>query len=153
MPRGTIRYGWTLEYNEWERLRGALASRAWRRTQLDSVFQDSVPQCSGVYLICGHPCASCRDPFGSFYGVVYAGQARSLRRRFIEHCTRPKREIAAARACMHMRRLDYWFCEADIEDLCNLEGVLIGTLGPPANIIEAPRIKARLGNPVPAGQA
>jgi hypothetical protein len=153
VPRGTIRYGWTLEYNEWERLRSALASRVWNRARLESVYRESVPQRSGVYLICGSPCATHREPFKYLYGVVYAGQASSLRRRFVEHCSRPKSEIAAAKECMHLRRLDYWFCEAASEDLSYFETVMIQTLGPPANLIEAPRIKGKVGQPLPAGQA
>jgi hypothetical protein len=152
MAYSTIRYGWTLQYDDWSKLTAELSERKWARVPLEAVYQDSVPSRAGIYLICGTPRGPDQRPFRDLYGVLYAGQANSLRRRFCEHCQRPKRELAAAHACMRSG-LDYWYCSAASGELNRLEGALIRALGPPANLIDAPKITARIGQPVPANAA
>ena len=152
MPGAGFKRGWALRLKQWEQLSNSLGSRDWKRVSLHPDYQDGIPKAPGVYVICGTPrIPDCR-PFKSLFDVIYAGQARSLRRRFLEHCYTPKSELLEARASLRPE-LDFWFWEADQSDLCRLESMLIKTLGPTANAIAAPAIKARLGEPVPASQA
>ena len=142
-----MRKGWSLDPDQWQLCVSLLTGTQWGKCFLESLYRDVVPEASGVYLICARPQKIGRR-FPELYEVVYVGQdGVSLRRRFLEHCNRPKPEIARLRRCYYMP-LDYWFCQAPSEMLSRLEGVLIDSFGPPANLQR--KLTARLGPAQPA---
>lgn len=129
---------------------GRVASTNWKQVNLESLYQDTVPESSGVYIICASPPNSEPPVFSRLYEVIYAGQEGvSLRRRFLEHCSRPKPEIQSAVDCLK-HPLEYWFTQVGREDLDTLESVLIDCFGPPANKVRKLVIKARLKPAEPA---
>jgi hypothetical protein len=142
-----MRKGWSLEGEQWEAFFAILTGTAWTKCYLEAMYRDVVPASAGVYLICARP-REVLPHFPPLYEVVYVGQEGvSLRRRFLEHCTRPKLEIQKSRGCFRPP-LDYWFCQAASVDLDKLEGVLIDSFGPPANLVR--KLTVRLGPGQPA---
>jgi len=145
-----MRNGWSLVKEDWKRLVVRVAGTNWGHVSLDPLYRDTVPDSAGVYMICASTRITNQLVFSRLYEVVYAGQeGASLRRRFLEHCNRPKEEIKKACDCLRPP-LDYWFTTAPLGELDGLEGAVIDCFGPPANLVRKLTIKARLGPAEPA---
>lgn len=144
-----MRYGWTLKATDWHKLAEITSGTTWGHTALDSLYRDTVPDEPGVYAICARAGTATDGLLCCLYDAVYIGKAElSLRRRFLEHCTKPKAELAQAAECFRLP-MDFWFTEADADIVAELESRLIDCLGPVANCIRG-RIPAKLGTPQPA---
>src|SRR5262245_9721589 len=130
-----MRYGWTLERLEWDRLIKVANGTSWFHVRLAPLYRDSAPENAGVYAICARIPFLTQRPFEVLYNVIYIGKdGSSLRRRFLEHCRVPKQEIAQAKQCFS-DNLDYWYTAVDSNYIDNLEACLIECLGPTANLI------------------
>ena len=146
-----MRYGWQLDASRWNRLAKVCGTREWTRTYLEDTYQDVVPNCPGIYLIC----SSVQDGitasgtptklYGRLYNAVYVGQAENLRGRFGQH-VRGYRKVSKARAIF--RRLDYWYTRVLKTELDAVEQCFLDVLGPAAN---DRNVVARVGTPIPAG--
>ena len=143
-----MRHGWTLEKQEWDMLLPIVSQTRWSKTKFDSLYRDRVPESTGVYAICSSPLDFTQRLFKALYNIIYVGKSKSLRRRFIEHCNRPKLEIEMARHCFG-DSLEYWFTEVSLEQIDELEARLIDCFGPPANLVRG-HIPARIESPHPA---
>jgi hypothetical protein len=143
------RNGWTLNKQQWDHLIQIVSGTEWRKSSLDSLYQDDIPTSAGVYAICCGVSYLPSRPFGKLYNVIYIGKAESLRKRFLDHCMRPKIEIRQAKQCFR-EILDYWFTSVTPDRVDELESCLIDCLGPPGNLIGGRRILARIGSPRPA---
>ena len=118
----------------------------------------SVPETSGVYVICARP------PYPTTLGraaytVLYAGKVRrlprTLRARFVEHCDRPTPILRPLLLCFHPNVHFWWSSVADSEEIDRTETLLIESFNPPANMIRAPGtavLLARLGRTRQASQ-
>jgi len=88
--------------------------------------------------------------------VIYAGQSKALRRRFLEHRNSPNEAIESYVAC-YSTRIRFWFAEvAEAERLNRLEHFLIEAFNPPCNERGAPQgasFRGRLGAGQPIGSA
>lgn len=146
-----MRHGWTLKQHEWDCLLPVIRGTQWSKTWLHPLYQDSIPECLGVYAICATPRIRNldQDLFNSLYNVIYIGKVDkgTLHRRFLQHCNQPKPDIVMAKRCFG-NNLEYWYTEVDLDRINELEARLIGCFGPPANRISG--IAARLGSPRPA---
>jgi hypothetical protein len=80
------------------------------------------------------------------YNAIYAGQTTNLRQRFRKHVQGYGDVVHAKNA---FRRLDFWFASVESADLNDIEQLLLDSLGPTANV---KNVKARIGEPVPAGR-
>jgi hypothetical protein len=146
-----MRYGWSLDKEQWQTLIRTTATITWSRVHLRDLDRDSIPERPGVYVICAKVKGFGQGVFSELYNVIYAGQdGVSLRRRFLEHCGKPKVELRSAQNC-YIYPLEYWYSVVEVEQLDEIEGALIDCLGPPANLVRKLTIKARLGRPQPAG--
>jgi len=151
-----MEYGWSLERIDWDEVPTTVSDAAsWRAVQLTPRDAVTVPATSGVYVVCsGVPGKKPRVPpgirnvFEMFYTAVYVGRTDDLRRRFEEHCSRPKPEISKSRECFG-ENLDFWFIRLDPGDIADVEGRLIKCLGPSANRI-AGTIRVQIRPAVPA---
>ena len=142
-----MRHGWTLEKQQWDHLLTVVSGTSWSNTKLDQLYRDSIPEGSGVYAICCTVPDATQRLFKALYNVLYIGQSKSLRRRFLEHCNRPQRGVTEVKQCFG-ENLDYWFTEVNPDRIDELEACLIDCFGPPANRIRG-RIPARVGTPKP----
>ncbi len=143
-----MRYGWTLEIQEWDKLLKLAAETQWSRVNLRALDRDSVPETPGVYLICVKIPKLTQRPFGKLYNVIYVGMTESsLKRRFLEHCSSFKTEALQAKQCFG-EIIDYWYCTIDSVLVAELEACLIDCLGPTVNKIAG--LRARIGTPVRA---
>ncbi len=143
-----MRYGWSLNLEPWQALDKAVSHCEWHRTYLDPDYATQVPTFSGVYLICA---STSRIPIQGaimkrLYNTIYAGQTSNLRQRFQRHIQGYGEVIRAKNT---FRRLDFWFASVDNADLDDIEQLLLDSFGPAANI---KYVKARVGEPVPAGR-
>ena len=142
-----MRYGWSLDRGDWERLHLALeagASGTWHRVkELSLPLELMVPTKSGVYLLCARPASLVEGMLDQLYNVVYVGQAQNLRARFIQHCKSPSPDVARAKGLFGASHIEYWFLQVGIEHLDDAERELIFCLGPSANRV-AGRIRAVL---------
>ena len=146
-----MRHGWTLEKDKWDDLCSVIPDRKWVETRLDPLYQDVVPPEPGVYAICATAPISDSELSSHLYNVVYVGQdGCSLRRRFLEHCRRPKRDVLAVKHCFGWL-LDYWFVVLDSSDTDRFEAAMIDCFGPCGNRIRG-RIKATVGTPKSLGK-
>ena len=143
-----MRYGWTLEKQEWDMLLLIVSETRWSKTKFNSLYRENVPQSSGVYAICSSPPDFTQSLIKALYNIIYVGKSKSLRRRFLEHCNRPKLEIEMAQHCFG-DNLESWFTEVSLERIDELEARLIDCFGPSANLVRG-HIPARVGAPRPA---
>ena len=142
-----MQHGWTLEKQEWEHL-SMVSGTHWSKTKFNSLYRESVPESPGVYAICSEPPAFTQSFIKTLYNIIYVGKSKSLRRRFLEHCNRPKLEIEMAKHCFG-DNLEYWFTEVSLDQIDELEARLIDCFGPPANLVRG-HIPARIESPSPA---
>ena len=146
-----MRYGWTLQKQQWDLLLQIVDGTHWSKTKLGKLYQDQVPRNSGVYIICVKVPDDFSQPlFKVIYNVIYVGKASkgTLRDRFLYHCNNPKQEIAMAKQCFG-DNLEYWFAEVNPDRISELEARLIVCFGPPANRISG-HIPARIRPSQPA---
>ena len=143
-----MQHGWTLEKQEWNMLLPVISQTHWSKTKFDSLYRDSVPGVPGVYTICSGTPDLKQGLFKALYNIIYVGKSNSLRRRFLEHCNRPKLEIEMARHCFG-DNLEYWFTEVSLERIDELEARLIDCFSPSANLVRG-HIPARIESPHPA---
>ena len=80
------------------------------------------------------------------YNAIYVGQARNLRQRFQRHVQGYRDVVNAKNA---FRRLDFWYTSVESDALNEVEQLLLDSFGPSANI---KNVRARIGEPVPAGR-
>jgi len=150
-----MEYGWSLDKSTWNKIPAAVAKgHRWRAVHLTVGNHRTVPQVSGIYVVCAAPPgrraplpAGAHDLFRFLYSAIYVGRSDDLRRRFVEHCNSPKEELAQSQECFDSR-LDFWFIREPSDTIAALESVLIACLGPQANRISG--IRGTLGQPVPA---
>jgi hypothetical protein len=143
-----VRYGWSLDKNEWNKLREKLTSVEWKRTFLENDYRATVPNTAGVYLIC---VSTSEIPiFGrvmqELYNAIYVGQSKNLKGRFAQHVRGYGRVKPAISI---FRRLHFWYAEVAPDGLDDIEQLLLDAFGPPAN---DKNVKAKIGSPVPAGR-
>ena len=151
-----MRYGWSLSKDDWHMLPNTLVKGdSWRSVQFNIADKNSVPACSGIYIICTLPperrrggVSSPNDLFGLLYMAIYVGQSENLKQRFHQHCTDPKAEIQDSREC-YEDSMEFWFTRVDVDQLDVIESQLIGCLGPPANAVKGV-IFAKIQHPIPA---
>jgi hypothetical protein len=145
-----VRYGWTLSKIDWEKVPNDLNSGHWRNVGFHINNAQAVPAVPGVYAFCSPPPFS--DGPSNFFrllnGVLYIGQSKDMRRRFLEHANQPKKLIMDARKC-YAEHLTFWWIRVNEDDLDRAESSLITCLGPPANELGG-RLVGRVGNPIRA---
>ena len=131
-----MRYGWTLEKQNWENLLTVLSGTSWAHTNLDELYQDSVPEGPGVYAIClklGTMNFN-QIPFKNLYEIIYVGMSESsVREQFLRHCNRHQRGVRKAKECFG-NNLEYWYTEVNRDQVRELEAYLQVCFGPPANL-------------------
>ena len=140
-----MKYGWSLERDDWLILHRLLSGSKWTRVYLEREYKDKVPNNSGVYIICGRT-ESIGDmglAINSLNNAVYVGQSVNLKNRFQDHVVGYGGVIKAKLA---FRRLDYWWTEVSREELSKYEQALVNALGPSANEVNV--IKAKVGEPI-----
>jgi len=149
-----MRYGWTLDTTCWERLQKIVARCNWHRVPFSPLEKNEIPNSYGVYVFCAKPPNSreleADDLLKNLFNAVYVGQTVNLRKRFVEHWTKPMSPMRYVRDCFS-GTLEFWFtiCK-DQEELCLLEYVLIECLGPAANRQNGPVIEGKVGTATPA---
>jgi len=140
-----MRYGWSLDPDDWRILHQLLADTKWNRVYLEKEYKDRIPNKSGIYIICGKTdsIGNMGHAVNSLNNAVYVGQSVNLKNRFQDHISGYGSVVKAKLA---FRRLEYWWCEVNREDLNKYEQALVNALGPSANEVNV--IKARVGEPV-----
>ena len=134
--------GWSLRDDLWQKVKEILEGTDWRSTRLEGMYQDSVPQEAGIYMI--HTGESALSKIYNLpkgiSGVLYVGRSRNLRNRFKQHAI-PHPENCHIQACSDIfERLHFAFTPIPStvsfppkEWLSAAEHILISVLNPPAN--------------------
>ena len=140
-----MRYGWSLEPEDWLVLRRLLSQSKWSRVYLESHYKDRIPSRSGIYIICGktNSIGDLGEAINSLNNAVYVGQSINLKNRFQDHVNGYG---SVVKAKLTFRRLEYWWSEVPRENLSKYEQALVNALGPSANELNA--IKAKIGEPI-----
>lgn len=140
-----MRYGWSLEPEDWIILNQLLSESKWTRVYLEREYKDKVPSKSGVYIICGKTVAigNMGAAINSLNNAVYVGQSSNLKIRFQDHVAGYG---SVVKAKLTFRRLEYWWSEVSREELNKYEQALVNALGPSANEVNV--IKAKIGKPI-----
>lgn len=154
--------GWSLSTNDWQRLAETLSGVKWQMTRLNALYQDSVPQSAGVYLLVtdGQYLSEKYRLPENIESVIYVGQSRSLRDRFKQHAAASPRNPLLRHCRQTFGDLRYMFtlipatAASEQEDWLNqVEATLVKVLSPPANrnVPQGPELIARFGTPQPVG--
>lgn len=145
-----MRYGWTLEKQEWDCLLQVVNGTSWSKTRLGQLYRNRVPDSPGVYVICVKLPNFNQRLFSTLYNVIYVGKAEemTLHERFLIHCRQAERGVKAAKRCFG-DSLEYWFTEVSRDRVAELEKWLIDCFGPPANGKRG-SIPGKIGDPRPA---
>lgn len=140
-----MKYGWSLEPEDWTVLQKLLDKTDWSRTYLEREYKDNVPSGSGVYIICVNTksLGNWGEPFDRLYNAIYVGQSVNLKNRFQDHVTGYKNVVKAK---LTFRRLEFLWTEVAREEMSKYEQALINALGPSANEVNV--IKAKIGDPI-----
>ena len=140
-----LHHGWSLEIEDWERLRNSLndLDLDWKIAPLKNTRKDSIPNTPGVYLISGEPPFNLYQEYFNFRTPLYVGISQTnLRNRFLSHC---KGELTGVRQIVrtwNAESLDFHYSSVAepvdhrslkvlIEDI---ETELMNAFGPSANI-------------------
>jgi hypothetical protein len=143
-----MEHGWSHDFSLWERLGHAVSQYNWRSVPLLELECNSVPNSSGVYVMCGGTPVTITNLLGGrVFGPLYVGRANELRRRFLQHCRRPDSNIDAIKHCWQ-NRLQFWFAVIPANQMRAVEDLLIDCFGPRAN--RRREIRATLGPALPA---
>lgn len=136
-----MRYGWSIEREPWAKLSNfRLNGNRWRSVQFTLSDSVTVPSTPGIYAFCALPPGTIRrnrrlsanNLFVHLFTAVYIGQTINLRRRFVQHCKQPKREIKEIRQ-LFAEGLEFWFCRLDLSEIEAAELLMIDCFGPPGN--------------------
>jgi hypothetical protein len=140
-----MRYGWSLEPEDWMILQKLLNKTKWSRVYLEREYKDKVPSKSGVYIICckTHSIGDMGTAVNVFNNAIYVGQSINLKNRFQDHVTGYG---SVVKAKLTFRRLEYWWTEVTRENMSKYEQALVNALGPSANEVNV--IKAKIGEPI-----
>ncbi len=150
-----MRYGWSINCEEWRQLSDALSQVGpWRNVLLTPNDQDMVPTTPGIYAICAAP------PFSLEYeneSVVahlatplYIGKAESgIRTRFARHCRGENQRLSRLLQCYQDKQPEFWFVELPLTAIQDAEALLIKCFGPPTNG-RSERIRGTIGAPIEA---
>ena len=137
-----MRSGWSLDPEDWNRLRAEVAALDWNRVAFESLFRDSVAELPGVYAICAQANSTPNAGItGVLYNALYVGQTKQrggLRGRFMQHLSSRNRHLQLARRCFV--KTEFWWAHAPPDQLSHLEAALMGALGPAVNKIRAPLV-------------
>ena len=153
--------GLSLSGDAWSRVSSALAGTVWRTTWLDPLFQSSVPQAPGVYILHVSP-KILSDTYllpSEVSGVLYVGQSKNLRKRLTQHASlsHSNERIRQFRSIFGRLRFSYT-CVPELMAtrssvwLSHTEHVLVTVLDPPANrvIPSGQSVAGRIKKAVPA---
>lgn len=131
--------GWSIDRDDWEALEQALPGAVvWREVLLTRNDETGVPARPGVYAICAQP-PNTTEPqvhamFQRLMTPLYIGRSEtSIKRRFIEHCSRPAARLERAKQCYADVALHFWFVEMPANAVKTAEALLIKCFGPPVN--------------------
>lgn len=134
--------GWSLDGTHWDRVRDALAGKTWTQTYLEHSYSNTVPDGSGIYLICaGAPVEE--RPFKKMYNCLYVGQSKNLNKRFKEHIAGYKDVVKVKET---YGRIEFWYASISNDKLSSTEQAVIDAVGPSANRSNA--LRAQIGRPV-----
>lgn len=137
-----MRHGWSIEREPWAKLSySKVRGSRWRSVKFALSNANSIPSESGVYAFCTSPpgitrrnsWSSPNDLMGRLFTAVYIGQTTDLRRRFSEHCRRPKPEIRQIRR-VFSECLEFWFCRLKPGEIDGAEMMMIDCFGPTGNL-------------------
>lgn len=149
-----INYGWQYDAEIWAKIPNKIAnSKSWRSVSFSATEAMAIPsKKSGIYLLCTSPVGQIlperltkNDLFSRLLSPIYIGKSANLRRRFLEHCRNPSKEIDAARHCFQGSML-FWFHLRDRHCIDQDEAILIQCFGPTANR-RRETLKGVLGKP------
>lgn len=151
-----IRYGWSLDADDWRAAGRALTGTNWSGTYLEEMYRSGVPEQAGIYMLCSsHKPIEGLQSAKPIFNVLYVGKSDNLRRRFREHQTGSGSSAEVKRCKLAYHRIEFLFTlvpESSIGDsggwMSDAEQALIDAFGPPANRVAA---KARIGKGRPAG--
>jgi excinuclease UvrABC nuclease subunit len=140
-----MRYGWSLEPEDWLILNQLFSESKWKRVYLEREYKDKIPSKSGVYIICGKTDAigNMGAAINSLNNAIYVGQSSNLKNRFHDHVAGYG---SVVKAKLTFRRLEYWWSEVSREELNKYEQELVNALGPSANVVNV--IMAKVGEPI-----
>jgi|688.fasta_scaffold169132_3 hypothetical protein len=135
--------GWNLGLDAWKALEKEIESHSGGSFKLARAFAASVPEVSGIYIICLKPRPGGASFLSSLYNAVYVGQATNLRSRFKDHIDGKTSVAPVLRAFIN---LEYWYLRCAAEELNMLEKHIYDVIGPKANKVSPP-FKAKVGQP------
>lgn len=153
--------GWSIQPDDWANLRSTLKGAEWKSTWLEQLYQDSVPESAGVYMISVSQRAL-SDSYNlppELSTVVYVGKSSNLRRRFKQHASARSRRHLIYTYHILFRRLKFAYTlvseNLDIsvdQWTSRAEHSLIVAFDPPANqnIPTAQPLIGKIGQPEPA---
>ena len=154
--------GWSANTKDWQLLADSLNGAKWQTTHLDPLYQDSVPQSAGIYLLV----TDGRHLSDKYYlppnieSVIYVGKSTSLRKRFKDHAREQPTNPLVRDYRYTFGNLRYMFTLAPttatskIEDwLSQVEAALVKVLSPPANrnVPQGPKITVKISGPQTVG--
>ena len=116
---------------QWERY---LDMHKWKIYKLDELEKDRIPKRSGIYSLLIQP-GIANHPACSY--LMYIGQAKSLRKRFMDYLNERKRETGRPKIYRFLNKYQKFvcFCCAPVKknDLTKVENNLLNAYIPPAN--------------------
>jgi len=138
---GSIRYGWSLDNIEWERLQNFPLDAAWKRVPFTPLAFNDIADKPGVYMVTARVPGTGQwnvpekqNPIRSALSPLYIGMSRtSMRDRFRSHHNEPTWRMEQAKGCFKNADLEYWFLTLDPDQVAPVEKVLITAFGPPVN--------------------
>ena len=97
-----MKHGWSIEEDDWKMLVQVIDLVHWKSVSLRDLDQESVPSKPGVYAISANLLGINKGNLKEIRNIIYVGKATvSLRQRFLQHCSKPKKELAKAIACIN----------------------------------------------------
>lgn len=136
-PHNSTPRSWSLEKELWSKLNQISVDTKWSRVEFDkNSIQHIPPKSKGVYLICADTPQDVLREKG-LKTVLYAGQSKDLKSRFLEHTRNPK-QLKEYLESLIQYTFFYYTKVGDDSRICDLEILLRQTYDPPCNLINPP---------------
>ncbi len=130
-----------LEKSSWDNLSNVIRDKSGSCVKFISAHAATLPESSGVYVVCLKPKSDGPSFLGQLYNAVYVGQSVNLRQRFKQHLSG---RTSVKYVLTEFSKIEFWYLLCDVSELDFVERTIYDVLCPITNKVSPPKFKGKL---------